>query len=150
MSRRFPCSLILVASLAVCAALPAAPAAGKQISPKVGSKWSGKFKSGSIESAQISFKIVKKHGKPYAKGKIVLHTGCIGDSPTETPGPTRTYPFEAKIRKGSFKWTKKASAGTGEVIEGFFSSAKKAHVDIQADDGGCGFDNTVGGTVKRK
>jgi hypothetical protein len=148
--RRF---VILAAALSLVAGLTTATAVGKQIKPKVGSKWSGKFKSSevSFESAKISFKIVKKHGKRYAKGKIVLHTGCfVGDSQTETPGPKRTYSFKARIKSGSFKWTKKATAGTGEVIEGFFTSKKRGTVNIQADDDGCGFEETVGGKIKRK
>jgi hypothetical protein len=81
----------------------------------------------------------------------VLHTGCfVGDSQTETPGPKRTYSFKARIKSGGFKWTKKAAAGTGEVIEGFFTSKKRGTVNIQADDDGCGFEETVGGKIKRK
>jgi hypothetical protein len=101
------------AALSLCVGVLAGPASAAS-APKVGSKWSGSVKGQKYESGSISFTVVKRGKKLYAKGKATLHTACFAVEQGQTlkVGPTRTLSFSGLFAKSSFV----AKKGTTEDL----------------------------------
>ena len=148
-------------------AVTAAPASA--VTPKVGTKWKGTLANNPQypkQKAKVSFKIVKSGKRKYVKGSAKVTTTCqteAGQTPEGdtiyqfTPGPTYTYRFKVRLRKGGSFDTgdKYAKDGkTFEALNGTFSSKSKGFLNLRYARGvglNCGLPGGgVSGTVKRK
>ena len=156
---------VLVLSLLAFAVTAAAAHAA---TPDVGTKWKGTLKNNPQypkQKAKLWFKIVKSGGKKYVKGSAKVTTTCqkaAGQSPEGdtlfqfVPGPTYTYKFKVRIRRGAWNTGEKYSkdAKVFEAFDGSFSTKSKGFANLRYANGpelSCGLvSGGVSGKLKRK